>query len=41
MTVVEKLINEGMEKGREEGLELALTALQAFRGGKALEEVMK
>ena len=37
MTVVEKLINEGMEKG----MEMALTALQAFREGKDLEEVMK
>ncbi len=37
MTIAEKLRNEG----REEGLEIALTALQAFREGKDLEEVMK
>ncbi len=41
MTIAEKLINEGMEKGREEGLEMALTVLQAFHEGKDLEEVMK
>ena len=45
MTIAEKLRNEGIEigekKGREEGLEIALTALQAFREGRDLEEVMK
>jgi predicted transposase/invertase (TIGR01784 family) len=40
MTIAEKLINEGMEKGRQEGMEMTLTALQAFREGKDLEEVM-
>jgi len=37
MTIAEKLRNEG----REEGLEMTLTALQAFREGKDIEEVMK
>ena len=37
MTIAEKLRNEG----KEEGLEIALTALQAFREGKDFEEVMK
>ncbi len=41
MTIAEKLINEGMEKGMDIGLEMALTALEAFREGKDLEEVMK
>jgi urease gamma subunit len=40
MTIAEKLINEGMEKGRQEGMEITLTVLQAFREGKDLEEVM-
>ncbi len=40
MTIAEKLINEGMEKGRQEGMGMTLTALQAFREGKDLEEVM-
>ncbi len=36
MTIAEKLINEGLEKGMEK----TLTALEAFREGKDLEEVM-
>ncbi len=36
MTIAEKLRNEGIE----EGLEMTLTALQAFRAGKDIEEVM-
>ena len=41
MTIAEKLRNEGREIGKQEGLEMALTALQAFREGKNIEEVMK
>ncbi len=45
MTIAEKLRNEGKEEGLEEslekGLEKTLTALEAFREGKNLEEVMK
>ncbi len=45
MTIAKKLRNEGIEigekKDREEGLEMTLTALQAFRAGKDIEEVIK
>ncbi len=45
MTIAEKLKNEGKEEGieigEEKGIDLALTALEAFRAGKDLEEVMK
>jgi predicted transposase/invertase (TIGR01784 family) len=44
MTIAEKLRNEGkkegLEEGMEKGLEMTLLALQAFREGKDLEEVM-
>ncbi len=41
MTIAEKLRNEGIEIGEEIGVEMTLTALEAFREGQALEEVMK
>jgi hypothetical protein len=40
MTIAEKLRNEGKKEGLEEGMEMTLLALQAFREGKDLEEVM-
>ncbi len=40
MTIAEKLRNEGIEIGEEKGIDLTLTALEAFREGKDLEEVM-
>ncbi len=45
MTIAEKLRNEGIEigekKGKEIGVDMTLTALEAFREGKDLEKVMK
>ena len=41
MTIAEKLRNEGIEIGEKKGMEKTLTALQAFREGKDLEDVMK
>ncbi len=40
MTIAEKLRNEGKKEGLEKGMEMTLSALQAFREGKDLEEVM-
>ncbi len=41
MTIAEQLINEGIEKGIEKGMEITLIAMDAFREGKNIDDVVE